>query len=142
MDILEIIKVPYYRNGKNIQINNQTERYVKKHDLGGIAEAGASFIPIVGSALATKEAIQNPNWKTIGAAGLSWLGDASLLIPGVGVGTKAALTAGAKALSVAPKVAKAANVATAAINSYNLSNEILNTSREYTKANQDIQPQA
>ena len=141
MDILEIMKVPYYRNGKNIQINHPAQRYVKKHDLGGIAEAGASFIPIVGSALATKEAIQNPNWKTIGAAGLSWLGDASLLIPGLGVGTKAALTAGAKTLSMAPKVAKAANVATTAINAYNLSNEVQNTGREYTKANQNFQPQ-
>ena len=63
MEILEIMKVPYYRNGKSIQINYQPQRYIKKHDLGGIAEAGLSFVPVYGSLMATNEAIKNPNWK-------------------------------------------------------------------------------
>ena len=135
MEILDIMKVPYYRNGKSIQINYSSQNYVKKHDWGGVVEAGLSFVPVYGSLMATNEAIKNPNWKTIGAAGLSWLGDASLLIPGIGVGTKAALSSGAKALSAASKVAKVANTANNVINTYNLGEEIINTGQEYAQIN-------
>lgn len=140
MEILEIMKVPYYRNGKSIQINYQSQRYIKKHDLGGIAEAGLSFVPVYGSLMATQEAIKNPNWKTIGAAGLSWLGDASLLIPGIGVGTKAALSTGAKALSTASKVAKVASVTDDVLNTYNLGKEIYNTGHQYAQSKNTSQP--
>ena len=90
--------------------------------------------------MATQEAINNPNWKTIGAAGLSWLGDASLLIPGIGVGTKTALSAGAKALSATSKIAKVAGVADDVLNTYNLGKEIINTGQEYAQSKNTSQP--
>ena len=99
-------------------------------------EAGASFIPVVGSALATKEAVENPNWRTIGSAGLSWLADASLLVPLAGPaingGLKAAST-GLRATNLATKTTKtikAANTANRILSTTNLANEVINTGQE------------
>lgn len=62
------------------------------------AETTASFVPILGTAMDIKEAIQNPSWSNIGTAGLSLLSDLS--------GT--ALIRGAfKASSYASKIKKA-----------------------------------
>lgn len=91
--------------------------------MGGIAEAASGFVPIVGSVLATRDAIKNPTLYNVGAAGLSWLADASLLVPLAGP----AINGGLKTASTGLRAANLANKAAKSIKAVNTTNKILNT---------------
>jgi hypothetical protein len=70
------------------------------------------MIPVYGSYLSIKDAVEDPSWSNIANAGVSTVGDL-LTIFGIGAGIKTLATAskGAKAVSAATKAVTAADKA-------------------------------
>lgn len=115
-------------------------QYINYLQEGGAAGAATQavvntlpyMIPVYGSYLSIKDAVEDPSWANIANAGISTVGDL-LTIFGIGAGIKALATAskGAKAVSASRK---ATVVAREALNE--ASKTLDNTTKAYTKARQ------
>lgn len=81
----------------------------KKHQLGGIVEAGTSFIPIVGTYQSYQDYKKDPTLTNLGWTVASGIGDL-LQLTGIGYGLGSSIKA-VKAANMARKTVKAVNTA-------------------------------
>lgn len=115
-------------------------QYINYLQEGGAAGAATQavvntlpyMIPVYGSYLSIKDAVEDPSWSNIANAGVSTVGDL-LTIFGIGAGIKALATAskGAKAVSAATKAVTAADKAAT-----EASKTLTKATKAYTRAKQ------